>query len=309
MDDRDVFFHVVQANGFGAAAKRLDTTAASVSRRVKALEERLGVRLLQRTTRKISLTEAGKRYFDEGRKLVQELDALEQALANASQEPEGELRIVAPMSFGQRKLSPLVAEFAKAHPKLRITLLLEDRDTDLLDEAADLAIRIGYPADSSLIARAIGEVPRHLCASPGYLEQRGTPRKPQDLLQHDCLHYNLISEREEWTFHGKQGDETLSIKGTFCSNNGDALLDAAKAGLGITLLPQFIVEDAIRDGQLVDVLEKYQRAPMTLYALYPSRQHVPAKTRKLFEFLSEHLGPTGGRGVIESPPESGMLRQ
>lgn len=154
MDDREVFFSVVEANGFGAAARRMETTPASVSRRVKALEQRLGVRLLQRTTRKLSLTDAGERYFCEGRRLLHELGDLEQALTASAREPEGELRIVAPMSFGQRRLAPLVARFATLHSKLRISLILEDRETDLIDEAADLAIRIGYPADSSSLKKA-----------------------------------------------------------------------------------------------------------------------------------------------------------
>ena len=290
MDDREVFFSVVEATGFGAAARRLETTPASVSRRVKSLEQRLGVRLLQRTTRKLSLTEAGERYFVEGLRLLHELDDLEQALTASAHEPEGTLRIVASMSFGQRRLAPLVARFAKLHPKLRVSLILEDRETDLIDEAADLAIRIGYPADSSMIARAIAPVTRHVCASPEYLEHRGYPELPEDLLQHDCLHYNLISEREEWTFLGDDGEQTLAITGSFCSNNGDVLLEAAMQGMGITLLPDFIVEEGLANGRLVKVLEGYGRAPLTLFALYPSRQHVPAKTRALLAYLLDKLG-------------------
>jgi DNA-binding transcriptional LysR family regulator len=293
MDDREVFFSVVEAHGFGAAARRLETTPASVSRRVKALEERLGVRLLQRTTRKLSLTEAGERYFREGRRLLHELDDLEQALTASSHEPEGELRIVAPMSFGQRRLASTVARFAALHRKLRVSLILEDRETDLIDEAADLAIRIGYPADSSMVARAIAPIPRHACASPEYLERRGCPEAPEDLLHHDCLHYNLISEREEWTFLVDNGEQTLAIKGSFCSNNGDALAAAAMQGLGITLLPNFIVEEGLADGRLVKVLEDFERAPLTLFALYPSRQHVPAKTRTFLEYLLDEFAETG----------------
>lgn len=285
MDDREVFFRVVEAKGFGAAARRLETTPASVSRRVKGLEQRLGVRLLQRTTRKLSLTEAGERYFSEGGRLLRELDELEQALSAAALEPEGELRIVAPMSFGQRRLAPIAARFAALHGKLRISLLLEDRESDLLDAGADLAIRIGYPADSSMIARAIAPVARHVCASPAYLQRRGYPKIPEDLLQHDCLHYNLISEREEWTFRGDDGERSLAIRGRFCSNNGDVLAEAAVEGLGIALLPDFIVEAHLAAGRLIKVLEDSARAPMTLFALYPSRQHVPAKTRKFLEFL------------------------
>jgi DNA-binding transcriptional LysR family regulator len=293
VDDREVFFTVVEANGFGAAARRLETTPASVSRRVKSLEQRLRVRLLQRTTRKLSLTEAGERYFREGRRLLHELDDLEQALAASANEPEGALRIVAPMSFGQQRLAPLVAHFARLHPKLRISLVLEDRETDLIDAGADLAIRIGYPADSSMIARAIAAVARHVCASPEYLERRGHPESPEDLLHHDCLHYNVISEREEWTFVDDTGERTLAIKGSFCSNNGDVLAQAAIQGLGITLLPNFIVEACLADGRLVKVLKEYERAPLTLFALYPSRQHVPAKTRSFLEYLLEHFAETG----------------
>ena len=293
VDDREVFFNVVEANGFGAAARRLETTPASVSRRVKSLEQRLGVRLLQRTTRKLSLTEAGERYFREGRRLLHELGELEQALTAAAHEPEGELRIVAPMSFGQRRLAPLVARFAKLHSKLRISLILDDRETDLIDEAADLAIRIGYPADSSMVARAIAPVPRYACASPEYLERCGYPESPEDLLQHDCLHYNLISEREEWTFRSEDGEQTLAIKGSFCSNNGDVLVEAAKQGLGVALLPNFIVEEGIEEGRLVKVLEDYERAPLTLFALYPSRKHVPAKTRRFLDYLLGQFAETG----------------
>jgi DNA-binding transcriptional LysR family regulator len=293
MDDRSVFFSVVEANGFGAAARRLEMTPASVSRRVKSLEQRLGVRLLQRTTRKLSLTDAGERYYREGRRLLHELDDLEQALTASAREPEGELRLVAPMSFGQRRLAPLVANFATLHSKLRISLILEDRETDLIDEAADLAIRIGYPTDSSMIARAIATVPRHACASPEYLKRRGYPESPEDLLHHDCLHYSLISEREEWTFLGDDGETTLAVKGNFCSNNGDVLAEAAMQGLGITLLPNFIVEQALAQGRLVKVLEAYERTPMTLFALYPSRRHVPAKTRRFLEYLLDHFAGTG----------------
>jgi DNA-binding transcriptional LysR family regulator len=292
VDDRQVFFNVVEANSFAGAAKRLETTPASVSRRVKALEQRLGVRLLQRTTRKLSLTDAGEHYFREGRRLLHELDDLEQALTASALEPQGQLRIVAPMSFGQRKLAPLVARFAKLHSEIRVLLILEDRETDLFDEAADLAIRIGYPADSSMIMRTIAPIPRYACASPEYLKRCGRPESPEDLLHHECLRYNLISEREEWTFLGKDGEKTLAIKGNFCSNNGDVLAEAAMQGLGITLLPSFIAEEPLADGRLVKVLEDYEREPLSLFALYPSRHYVPAKTHRFLEYLLQHFART-----------------
>jgi DNA-binding transcriptional LysR family regulator len=140
-----------------------------------------------------------------------------------------------------------------------------------------------------MIARAIAPVARHVCAAPDYLARRGTPISPEDLLQHDCLHYNLISEREEWTFRGDDGEQTLAIKGSFCSNNGDVLAEAAIQGLGVTLLPDFIVANPLADGRLVKLLQPFEREPLTLFALYPSRQHLPAKTRSFLDFLLDQL--------------------
>ena len=161
--------------------------------------------------------------------------------------------------------------------------------TDIVSTGIDLAFRSAYPSDSSFVARPIATVPRYFCASPNYLAYRGTPQSPRDLLQHDCLHYNVISEREEWTFGGAGGDEKIVIKGVFCSNNGDVLAEAAMQGLGVTLLPDFIVEDALADGRLVRILEGRERSPLTLSVLYPSRQHVPAKTRLFIDYIVGQL--------------------
>jgi len=285
MDELEIFMAVVEERGFSAAAARLDSTTASVSRRIKALEQRLGTRLLQRTTRSLQLTEAGELYYQAVRRAVGDLRAAEDQLQEVTTQAFGELRIAAPMSFGQRRLSSLVARFPAAHPRLRVSLLLDDKETDLLEAGVDLALRIAYPTDSSFIAKPIVPVPRYLCASPDYLEMKGTPTKPADLLQHDCLHYNVISELEEWTFDGSAGSETVAVKGGFCSNNGDVLLQAAIEGLGITLLPDFIVADALAEGRLVRILKKRERAPLTLFALYPSRQFVPVKTRLFIDYI------------------------
>jgi DNA-binding transcriptional LysR family regulator len=290
MDEREVFVTVVKAHGFSAAAKILGSTPAAVSRRVKALEQRLGVRLLQRTTRQVRLTESGERYFNDVSRLLAELNGVEQDLAGEAAQLTGELRVVAPMSFGQRRLAPVIARFAAEYPGLRVSLTLDDEETDIVAQGADVAIRISYPSDSSLVARAIAPVPRYLCASPAYLERQGIPARPLDLLSHACLHYNVISEREEWTFSSGSGDETVLIKGAFCCNNGDVLAEAAIQGLGITLLPDFIVEKALQNGRLVRILEGRERAPLTLAAVYPSRQQVPAKTRRFIEYLLDAFG-------------------
>lgn len=289
MDEREVFVAVVEAQGFSAAAKRLGSTPAAVSRRIKALEQRLGARLLQRTTRRIGLTDAGERYFDEVSRLLRELNDVEQSLAEAAGQPQGELRVAAPVSFGQRRLATLVSDFARTYPRLRLSLVLEDQETDIVAAGIDVAIRISYPSDSSLVGRAIDTVPRYVCASPDYLARRGIPEVPRDLLQHDCLHYSVIPEREEWVFAGADGEQTLMVHGVFCSNNGDVLAEAAEHGLGVTLLPDFIVEDALAEGRLVRLLEAYERAPLTLSVVYPSRHQVPARTRLFVDYLVEHL--------------------
>lgn len=293
MEELEVFVAVVEAGGFSAAAKRLEATPAAVSRRIKGLEQRLGVRLLQRTTRKIRLTEAGELYFREVRAMLADLRAVEQRLDEVTGQATGELRIAAPMSFGQRRLAPLLPQFALAHPKLSISLILEDRETDIVGEGFDLALRIAYPSDSSFVSRPITTIPRYLVASPDYIARRGKPNSPEDLLQHDCLHYSVISEREEWSFGGSNREESILIKGSYCANNGDVLAEAAIQGLGITLLPDFIIDEALAEGRLVRVLEDWERAPLTLSVLYPSRRHVPAKTRLLIEYLITNLQAAG----------------
>jgi DNA-binding transcriptional LysR family regulator len=298
LDELEVFTAVVAEQGFSAAAARLETTPAAVSRRIKALEQRLGVRLLQRTTRKVQLTEAGALYHREVTRLLSDLRAVEQQLDEVTGQVRGELRVVAPMSFGQRRLAPLLSGFVRRYPTLRFTMKLDDSETDIVGEGFDLALRIAYPSDSSLVGRAIATVPRWFCASPDYLARRGTPRAPADLLRHDCLHYNLISEREEWTFSGPEGEEVIATRGTLCSNNGEVLREAAIAGLGIAHLPDFIVADAIDDGRLLRVLSNRERPPLTLFALYPSRHFVPAKTRLFIDYVAERLrtdSPSKGR--------------
>lgn len=289
MNEREVFLTVVDEQGFSSAAKRLNSTAAAVSRKIKGLEERLGVRLLHRTTRTLKLTPEGEIYYKEAKLLIEQLNSLEQDLTAKTGQLTGELRIAAPMTFGQKKISPLISEFVVNHPKLRISLNLEDRESNIIDEGIDLAIRISYPEDSSLIGRKIAEIPNYVCASPGYFKKYGTPSKPSDLIKHHCLHYNLISEREEWTFKNGSKKEVIPISSRLSSNNGDVLTQAAIDGLGIITMPKFIVENALDSGQLVRILQGMERPPLSLYLLYPTRSHIPAKTKAIIEYLIEHL--------------------
>lgn len=285
MDDLEVFVAVVEAQGFTAAAAALGTTVTATSRRVKALEQRLGTRLLNRTTRRLSLTAAGEIYYERVRGILADLRDAEAQLTWLASEPRGPLRITAPMSYGQRRLAPLVAAFARTHPHLQVQLQLDDRTTDIVDQGLDLALRIGYPQDSSLVARPIAPVARHICASPQYLGTHGTPRTPQDLLGHACLHYSNLSEREEWTLGGPGGPQSVPVRGSFCSNNGEVLCEAAAQGLGIALLPDFIVQDALAEGRLVRVLQGFEPPPFTLCGLYPSRRFLPARVELFLDFL------------------------
>lgn len=291
-DDQSIFVAVVREQGFTAAARALDMTVTAISRRVRSLEERLGVRLLNRTTRRITLTEAGQLYYERIRHILDEVSELEDQLSELNDEPRGSLVIAAPTSYATRVLSPIVTAFSMAHPGLRIQLNLEDRLVDLIEAGVDIALRIGHLADSSMIARPIGDIPRYICASPAYLHQHGIPEHPRDLLEHACLHYNNIGVRDEWQFSHSGDVSSMAVQGPFCSNNGDVLCQAAEQGLGIAMLPDFIVHTALEDGRLTRILQAYEPPAFTLNALYPSREYVPAKTRLFLDYLVEQLRPS-----------------
>jgi DNA-binding transcriptional LysR family regulator len=286
------FVTVVESGSFSRAAEALDSTTAAVSRRVAGLERRLGARLLHRTTRTMSLTEAGERYY---RDLVDILRALEEADARVggeSAEPTGTLRITAPLSFGMRRLSPLLGEFMALHPRLRVMLVLDDGYRDIVSEGLDLAIRIGELKESTLVARRLADVQRYFCASPGYLERNGIPLKPGDLTVHACLHYHNILLREEWTLVGPAGVETVAVSGPLSANNGDVLRDAACRGQGIALLPDFIVEEDLTAGRLQRILSDYNPLQYGLYAVWASGRFMPSKVRLLVDFLWERFNET-----------------
>jgi DNA-binding transcriptional LysR family regulator len=285
VEDLEIFVTVVDTGSFTAAAAVLEMTVTAASRRLKALEQRLGVRLLNRTTRRLSLTEAGQIYYDQVRRMLSDLRDTEAQLTQLTDQLRGQLRITAPMSFGVRRLAPQIARFALAHPQLQVQLQLDDQRVDIIAQGLDMALRIGYPQDSSLVARPLLPIARYICAAPAYLRERGIPERPLDLLQHSCLHYNNPSVREAWTLAGPHGPESFEVQGRFCSNNGEALCTAAVQGLGIVILPDFIVERALAEHRLQRILPGFEPPPFTLYALYPSRHFVPAKIRLLLDFL------------------------
>ncbi|MDT8452841.1 MAG: LysR family transcriptional regulator [Gammaproteobacteria bacterium] len=284
------FVTVVEAGSFNRAANQLGASAAAVSRRISGLENSLGVKLLNRTTRQLDLTESGKQFYDDAVNIFELLAEAEEKLQTGHQTIRGRLRIAAPLSFGIGQLAPILPDFMKRHPDLKVQLQLEDRLTDLVAEGVDVAIRIsGSLKDSTLVATRLASIPMVFCASPDYLKQHGEPKKAAELSQHNCLHYSLISMKENWRFAMDDETHDLEIHSPFSSNNGDVLREAAIQGLGLILSPTFIVEDALQDGRLKAILSKYRPKPYGLYAVRPSRRFTPVKVTALIKFLKEQF--------------------
>jgi DNA-binding transcriptional LysR family regulator len=289
----ETFVAVVDHGGFSRAAARLDTTAGAVSRRVAGLERHLGLRLINRTTRQLSLTEAGEHYYRDVCAILQALTDAEDRVSHLSDAPAGELRVAAPLSFGVRALAPLLPGFHARYPQLHLMLDLDDRMVDIVASGADLALRIGSLMDSTLVARRIAAFERVFCAAPSYLHSRGRPRAPADLRAHACMRYSNLGLREEWTLHRSddpRAAETVEVSGPLCANNGDLLRHAAIAGMGICSLPRFIVADDLAVGALECVLDDWRAPALVLSAVWPSRRFVPAKVRVFVDHLVEHLG-------------------
>jgi len=288
------FMAVVEVASFKRAAEKLEASTAAVSRRVSALENALGVKLLNRTTRQIDLTDAGKQFYDDLQDIFCSLDEAEERLQQGRETVKGNLRIVAPLSFGSICIAPVLPGFMKRYPALKIQLQLEDRLTDIVSEGIDIALRIGVLEDSSLVATRIASIPRAFCASPDYLEQYGEPRNPSDLTVHNCLHYNHISMKEEWSYLKGGKMHKFDVTGSLSTNNGEVLRDAAIEGIGITLLPTFIVADALSAGTLKAVLTQYCPKPFALYAVRPSRQFTPIRMKRLIDYFKEVFEDTDG---------------
>ena len=289
-----VFVRVAEQGSFSLAARQLGISKSAVSKHVTALEERLGVRLLNRTTRRLALTEVGNVYRDYCAKVVQDADDADLAASRHSDEPRGRLRVSAPMSFGILHLGPILPEFLGRHPALQVELILNDRVVDLLEEGVDVAVRIGRLADSSLIARRFA-VARTVCvASQAYLARAGTPRLPADLALHNCLRYSYLRQPDDWSFsrHGEQ--VTVRVGGNLQANNGDVLRAAARSGLGVVCLPDFIVGDDLESGSLVHLLDDWHAPEIPMHAVFPSQRHPSAKLRAFVDFLVLRLG--GGQG-------------
>ena len=281
-----VFAKVVDARSFSGAARAFGTTTSAVSKRVAKLEERLRVRLLSRTTRRIALTEAGAELYAHAVRIVAEVAEAEDAVAKLGGNVRGTLRVSAPVIFGERHVAALVPSLLAAHPDLRIEMSVTDRYVNLAEEGFDCAVRIGALGDSSLVAVRIGEVESAVCASPAYLAARGTPKAPHDLAAHECLRFSLISAAREWRFRGPDMRElSVPVTGRLTMNSGGALLTAAIAGAGVSRLPMFLVEEALARGDLVEVLAAFKTKPSPIHIMYASTPHVPPKLRVFVDGL------------------------
>ena len=286
-----VFTRVVEEKSFTAAAHKLGRSKSAVSKAVSRLEDRLGARLLNRTTRRLSVTEAGAAYYERAARIVAEVERAELAVTALQDEPRGTLRINAPASFGQRHLSPAIARFLARYPELSIDVTLEDRFIDLVDEGYDVAVRIASLPDSSLIARRLAPNRRVVCASPGYFARHGTPEHPSDLRHHNCFGYSYMATGDDWRFKGPDGPTSVRVSGSLTANNGTILRAALLDDLGIGLLPTFTIEHELRAGRIVTALNDYEDTETSVYAVYPHSRHLSAKVRAFVDFLAEWYGP------------------
>ncbi len=286
-DEMQTFVRVVEAGGITAAAERLGVAKSVVSRRLKELEGRLDAQLLQRTTRRIHLTDAGRDFYPRCLRILEELDEAEQSLSSQQQTLGGRLRINAPLSLGIRHLTPALQGFNRLHPAVDFDIQLDDREVNLVEEGVDVLLRVGRLEDSSLVARRLCEVAFGYFAAPAYLARHGTPHSPAELAGHIGIGYSLVPDARLW--HFAQPDATLPSF-SIHTNNGDMILAVAEAGMGIARLPTFISHRAVAEGRLLPLLQEHPTESLGLYALYSSRQHLPRRVRSFIEYLSEWFG-------------------
>jgi len=284
-----IFVTVVECGSFSLASQKLGLSKSAVSKRITLLEQSLGIQLLHRTTRSLSLTEAGARYFDYVRPAVKLAEEGLDAISELQQAPQGNLRIAVPMVFGRLHIAPLIPEFLCRYPKIQLQMQMDDKTTDLIAGGFDLAIRIGDLPDSSLIARKIAPCLSVICASPEYLARHAAPQTPQQLSQHNCLFYSYFRDGVEWTFFSPQGTTRIQPNGNYQVNNSDAIHQATLDGLGIANLPRFMVDADLQAGRLQALLADHPLPEHGIYAVYPQRKYLPTKVSVLIEFLMEKL--------------------
>lgn len=301
--DLSFFCALARLGNLSAVAREFDVTPSSTSKWLAGLEQRLGVRLVHRTTRRLVLTSEGEAYLSEGRRILAEIDDLDQAVSSTRNAPKGLLKVNATLGFGRSYIAPMLSKFARAYPGLELQLLLTDRPLHLADEAIDVGIRFGEPPDTRLIARKIAPNRRRILASPKYLKAQGCPTNPHDLARHNCL---LLRQDDSayglWRFTKGRESMTIKVRGTLSSNDGEVVLNWALDGHGILMRAEWDAARYLRSGRLQSVLDDYHLPSADIYAVYPQKQHLAAKVRVFIEFLSTHLlGAEGNRKALAEP--------
>jgi len=291
--EMEVFVKVAEELSFSAAARGLNQTPSAVSRQIARLEDRLGVRLFNRTTRRISLTDLGIAFHERCTRILADMEEAERAVSQLDAAPRGRLRVTSSIAFAQYQLVPVLPTFLEQYPEVQIDLVLSDTIVDMIDEQVDLAVRIARLPDSAMIARKLADNRRAVVAAPSYLQRRGRPQNPADLAQHDCLLFSNAPTLNTWHFDGPDGRQSVHVKGRFEANSGFAIYEAAIQGLGIARLSTFLIGEDIRAGRLVRLMETWpDDADSSIYAVYPHRRHLSPKVRAFVDFLAGRFGPT-----------------
>ena len=286
-----VFTAVVEAGSFAGAADRLDLSRGMATRYVAQLEAHLGVRLLNRTTRKLSLTEVGSDYYQRASQILAMVEEAEISAAQEALVPRGTLRMTTSIGFGVPHLGRAITAFLQRHPGVDVELTLNERAVDLVEEGFDLSVRVATQIDPGLVTRRLAAARTVACASPGYLKKRGTPESPEQLAGHNCMTYAHTNWQNEWRFRRNGVERRVRISGNLRGNNGNIVVNAAIEGLGVILEPDFLVFEALRQKRLVRILSDWETDELSVFAVYPNRKYLPPKVRSFIDFLVEHFGP------------------
>jgi len=284
-----IFAHVVEAGSFSGAARRLGVAKSAVSKHVSLLEQSIGVRLLNRNTRSLSMTDAGEGYYQRCAKMVEVVEDARQCISSSQDEPRGTLRISCPASFGIDYIAPLLNEYLQNFTSLSAELLLDDNVIDMTEQGIDVAIRVGWLADSGLRAKKLKDVRRLLCASPAYLERYGTPEKPEAIAQHQCVIFTLLPTPWQYKFTKNNKSKTIQIKGRLKTNNGNAVRALVLEGAGIAALSDFLIREDLDKGDLIQLLPDYHIADAGIYAVYQNQHLQHPKIRTFIDFLADRL--------------------
>ena len=303
-----LFAHVVRLRSFTGAAQQLGLAKSAVSKRISQLEEKIGVRLLLRTTRRLALTAEGMQFYEHCAAVLASAEAARQSIAGASDSIRGVLRVNAPITFTQMYLARSISLFLRQHPEVEVVLSADDRLVDVIEGGFDVVVRITrMKGDSSLVARRLVSDRLVVCGSPDYLRRAGTPQHPDELVQHNCLHYALVPVAGEWRFRTNGERYSVPAKGNFTSSDGTALREAAISGVGLAVLPFFMVAADVASGKLVTVLDEFRKAEIGVFAVYANRKQQPARTRAFLDFLAQYFAEPNWKALLVSPSDAQLV--